>query len=54
MTDEVKDGFNHLKELAEHIYNNVNDGKFSIAKAQAKLLQANIDVLESEIEFSEQ
>ncbi len=54
MNDEIKDGFTRLRELAENIQKSIADDKWSLANAQLKKLVTDIDLLEAEIEFSEQ
>lgn len=56
MSDEIKDGFTRLKELAENIKQNLVTGrveKVPLVRAQLNKLISDIDLLEAEIEFQD-
>lgn len=52
MSDETQDGFNRIKELAERMLKNMQDGKLPLLQARA--LIANIDVLEAQIKLEDE
>jgi len=54
MNDEIQDGFNRLKELADKIRTNLQERRINLAEAQFNVLMNNIDVLEAELKLNDE
>lgn len=51
MTDELKDGFNRAKEMAQSIVDNIDDNNPHLAKRKLTALKDMLEVLEAQIEL---